>query len=586
MTGCRRAARVLLSVGPLLLSGCGPSPTETLPGVLFVSIDTLRPDHLGAYGHPEARTPHLDALARRSALFTEARVPYPLTLPSHSSMMTGRTPYRHGARRNDSFALDPELPTLAGEFGRAGYATGAVVSTFVLNRNFGLAAPFGTYLDLADAGPVQSDLNERRAGETTRLSAEWLGARPDSSFFFWTHYFDPHDDYLPPPPWNRVFGEGEIRQYDGEVAYTDQHFGELLRAVRARQRGGDVLVVVTSDHGEAFGEQGEFGHGFFLYDVTVRVPLLIGRARGGEPSIHDEYVSTLDLFPTVCRLAGLPVPEGMPGRFLDPFGSGPHGNRPLYLETFEPTVAYGATDLRAVVDDGWKWIEAPTPELYELVTDPHELENLEGAEPDREGPLRDELARHLEAEQTVAARADRGAVAAVDDATRARLRALGYLSSEEDADHTWSRRDPKEIVHLLPKMFRGIRHCLDGEMEEGLALLGEVLEEDPVNSKALHWLSEDRILEEDWDGALDLYRTALEYDPENVGLRSQLGVVALRARRPDEAIAALREVVRQDPDHVAGWLNLASAELQARHPRNAVHAVRRALEIDPWNPMA
>ncbi|GJM44741.1 MAG: hypothetical protein DHS20C21_15830 [Gemmatimonadota bacterium] len=570
--------------------GCGPRATDS-PSVLLVTIDTLRPDHLGAYGHPTARTPHLDALARRGAQFAEARVPYPLTLPSHSSLMTGRTPYVHGARRNDSFALDPDLPTLAGEFARAGYATGAVVSTFVLNRNFGLARPFGTYLDLAEAEDVQRGRNERRARETTDLATGWLEERADSSFFFWAHYFDPHDDYLPLPPWNRIFAGGDVDQYNGEIAYTDVFFGTLLRSIESRADHRDVLVVVTSDHGEAFGEQGEVGHGYFLYDVTVRVPLILARGRDHASSrLHPEPVSTLDLFPTVCRLAGRETPPGLPGQFLDPFGSGPEPSAPLYLETFEPTVAYGATDLRAIVADGWKWIEAPTPELYELAFDPRETDNVEGTEPDRERALRDVLTEHLDAARAADEQraGEEDGTGAVDDETRDRLRALGYLTTgDEENDATaWSRRDPKDLVHVVPKMFRGIKLCLDGDLNSGVALLQEVLEEDPLNSKALHWIAEAKIREGDMAGALRVYRTALEYDPANAGILNQIGVIALRAKMPEDAVAALQAVVEIDPDNVAGWLNLASAQMQSRHPRRAARAIERALAIDATNPMA
>ncbi len=572
------AALAAIALAVLGCEGKPPRPAS----VLFVTIDTLRPDHLGAYGHPDARTPHLDRLARRGATFREARVPYPLTLPSHSTIFTGRAPYRHGARRNDSFALDASLPSLPATFGEAGRATGAVISTFVLNANFGLARWFDDYVDL-EANRPEAGRNERRAPETTGLVLDWLDAVGDSTFFFWAHYFDPHDDYEPPAPWRTIYAGPEVRLYDGEIAFTDQQFGRVLRRLEGR---GDVLVCVTSDHGEAFGEHGERGHGFFLYDTTLKVPLLLGWMDGqGGGRLHSAEATSLDLFPTVARLADVPAPEDLPGRFLDPFGDGPRGSVDLYLETFEPTVGYGATDLRGVVEDGWKWIEAPIPELYDLTADPHELDNAEGAVPDREEPLRAALENHLELARL--AEQSRGESEEVDDETRERLMALGYLTSGADeAGDGWARRDPKEIVHLIPKMFEGIRLCRLGELDAGVAVLSEVLDEDPLNGKALHWVAEAKLRAEDPEGALDVYRNALQLDPDEPALLNRLGVIAMRTGRADEAVSNLEAAVRIAPDGVAGWLNLASAYMAKRQPRKAAGAVRRALEIDPTNAMA
>ncbi|MBZ0268043.1 sulfatase-like hydrolase/transferase, partial [bacterium] len=560
------------------------------PSVVLVTIDTLRPDHLGVYGHPGARTPHLDALARRGALFTDARVPYPLTLPSHASLLTGRLPYRHGARRNDSFEFDRSLPTLPGRFAAEGCATGAVVSTFVLNRNFGLAEDFGTYRDLDDATDPRRGRNERHARETASLATEWLDARADSSVFLWTHFFDPHDDYTPPAPWIGLYRGEEVDLYDGEIAYTDVHFGRLLRALEDRGDAADLLLVVTSDHGEAFGEHREVGHGFFLYDTTLRVPLLFARPgarRAAAPRIHRTPVRSIDVFPTICAETGLAIESEADGIALDPFGNGPAESPPLYLETFEPTVGYGATDLRGIAWEDRKWIEAPRPELYDLREDPHELDNRAGTEDAREAELRDLLDDHLAAERL--AEEERAAsgdgAGEVDDETRARLLALGYVTAgaDEEAATAWSRRDPKDIVHLIPRMYAGIRACRERRMDEGLAILSSVLEEDPLNSKALHWVSEGRLAAGDSVGAMDVYRTALEHDPRNVELLNRLGILSLKMHRPQEAIDALGVVVELDPHSVAGWLNLASAHMMARHPRKAREAVAEALRVDPAN---
>ena len=583
--GSATALAVAVAAIALAVASCG-GPAGDSASVLLVTIDTLRPDHVGVYGHPNARTPHLDALARTGALFTDARVPYPLTLPSHASLLTGQLPYRHGARRNDSFALDPGLPTIAGVFGEAGHATAGVVATLVLNRSFGLARTFGTYHDLSAPADMKRGKHQRRADEVTDLARVWITDRPDSALFLWAHYFDPHDDYEPPRPFDTIYAGSESDLYDGEIAYTDRELGRLLQRLELRDDGRPRLTIVTSDHGEAFGEHGEYGHGYFLYDTTVCVPLILARPSAPAPGrIHRGLVSSLDVFPTVCRLADVPAPRGLPGRFLDPFGDGPGEEVPLYLETFEPTVAYGATDLRAVVAGDRKWIEAPTPELYDLTADPHELENLEGTEPAREEALRAALAVHLDAER--AASRSAGADAGVDEDTRSRLLALGYLTSGADEEAAgWARRDPKDIVHLLPRMFEGVKLCRNDRWEEGVAILETVLAEDPINGKALHWLSRDRMRTGDADGAAALYRSALERDPANPALLNSLGLVYLQAKRPREALPAFETAVAVDPRHVSGWLNLASVHARLKETDAAAEAVRHALAIDPTNPMA
>jgi arylsulfatase A-like enzyme len=580
---------VVLTGAVFLGASCG-APAPNRSSVLFVTIDTLRPDHLGTYGNPRARTPCLDSLARRGVLFADARVPYPLTLPSHATLFTGALPYRHGARRNDSFGLDPTLPVLSERASEQGCATAAIISTFVLNRDFGLARGFGSYLDLSAPEDLRRNRVERRAGEVTDLARAWLDGRPDSTFLLWTHYFDPHDDYEPPFPYDRVYAGGAENRYDGEIAYTDLELARLFRGLDARRDRDRHVIVVTSDHGEAFGEHGEWGHGFFLYDTTVRVPLIVARgARRMEmdhPRIRGEFVRSIDLLPTTCALAGWSAPEAPEGRDLDPFGAPPSGGVPLYLETFEPTVGYGATDLRGVVGDGWKAILAPIPELYDLGSDPHERRNLAGEEPEREEALREILEGHLDAERTAgrAATADER----VDEDTRARLLAIGYLGStpaEEEAT-AWSRRDPKEIVQLIPRMDKGVEHCRNGRWEKGLPLLEEVLREDPLNGKALHWIARARMRAEDPDGAVEVYRTALEHDPFNPGLLNRIGVLYLRTKRFDEAVETFEKIVRVDPRNVSAHLNAATAYSRTARPRRARAAVERALEIDPVNPLA
>ena len=543
------------------------------PSVLLVTIDTLRPDRLGAYGHPDARTPHLDALARRGLLFEDARVPYALTLPSHATLLTGLSPYAHGARRNDSYDYDTAAPTLASVLAASGYATGAIVSTFVLNRNFGLAESFGSYDDLE--GQHSGGALERRADEVSDRSIAWLKERADSTFLLWAHYFDPHDDYEPPAPWDRLYADV---LYDGEIAYTDRELGRLLRHTAERD---DPLVIVTSDHGESLGEHQEVGHGYFLYDTTLRIPLVLSGPGWPAGEIHADFVRSLDVFPTVCDRLGLRAPEGLPGRSL--LADGEEG--PLYLETFEPSISYGATELKGVVRDDWKYILAPRPELYDLAEDPHEVRNLFEEEPETAADLAALLDVYLAEDAALGKNASN--TEEIDEDARRSLEALGYLGGgQADAGTGWSRRDPKDIVHLIPIMYEGILHCRQGRWEEGIPLLEKVLEEDPINGKALFWVSKHRAEQGDADGALDVFRDAVARDPGNANLLNRLGLMLIQNGEWEEAVTALRSATNVDPQMVSAHLNLARALMMGQQPRRARASIERALKVDPTNPVA
>ena len=604
----RRSARLIPSVVlPLLLASCGgESPREN---VLFVTIDTLRADRIGSYGHPDARTPQLDRLARHGTLCTAAHVPYPMTLPSHASIFTGTWPYVHRARRNDTFDFDGSLPSLPRTLGEAGWRTGAVIASFALNAKFGLGACFGTYDDLSTQEDARTGRNERPSHEVTDRALAWLsagdegaspadtgaGARVDSDapWFLWAHYFDPHDAYEPAAPWPAVFGAGEgddLGLYDGEIAAVDREIGRLFQTVDRRDDAGRTLRLVAGDHGEAFGEHGETGHGYFLYETTLHVPLILGPGFGGEAgALRTDDVRSVDLFPTVAARLGVRVPDGLPGRRLDvdpEDAGGDPAARALYAETFWPALSYGATDLRVIVQGDWKYVHAPRPELYDLAADPGENDNLASVEIDTLRALRQRLDEHLEAE---AARGEAGpSNGRVDEETRERLLGLGYLgggSAEEEAEG-WSRRDPKDIVELLPLLFEGIRQCREEQWEDGIPLLEQVLAFDPINPKALHWVSRDRSRRGDREGARQLYLDALEHDPANAGLLNTIGQIYLRDGDLAEAIPLLELSAEIDPRAISPFLNLVSAYAMSDRLDEARSAAEAALALDSENPLA
>ena len=348
-----------------------------------ITIDTLRADHLGSYGDDRAETPNLDALAAGGVRFAHAYSAVPLTLPSHTVMFTGRRPFTTGVRVNGIHYLDAAERTLAERFHDAGYDTGATVSAYVLISKFGLAQGFDSYDDSLTMDDVYRFYAEIPADEAVRRFERWLdrrGARAggERPFFAWLHLFDPHQPYAPPPPFDRRFAGDPYR---GEIAFVDSQVGVLLDGLQERGLRDGTAVVVTSDHGEAFGEHGEEGHGLLAYDETLHVPLIVDAPGLAAGRVVDERVSLYDLTPTLVELFGLdaglgtgPEPGGpLPGRSLVPALGGDGGGLaaapPIYFETVAGEQK-GWAPLTGLIEDGHKLIEVPQPELYDLDADP------------------------------------------------------------------------------------------------------------------------------------------------------------------------------------------------------------------------
>ena len=387
---------------PLMLRSANHGSTGPAhPNVLLITIDTLRWDRLGSYGATHNPTPVLDRLAARGTRFETAIAHVPLTAPSHASILTGLTPVRHGVHDNGAFVLTEKI-TLASTFRAAGYATAAFVSGFPLDRRFGFAAGFQTYDDrLPDNdGPGRAAYTERRADDTTERALAWLAAsagnRPSSSsaappWFLWIHYFDPHAAYDPPQPW-----KGKMpTAYDGEVAFVDDQIGRLFGKLVQMGAESQTIVAVTADHGESFGDHNEETHGVFIYDATLRVPLILagpGISAGSVPNVVGRGV---DVMPTLVDVAGLQVPKHLDGRSLKLALEGrTMDDEGTYVESMLAERQFGWAPLHGFRDSRWKYIDAPEPELYDLLQDAAEMKNRATDAPRRI----DTLVGHLEEE--------------------------------------------------------------------------------------------------------------------------------------------------------------------------------------------
>ena len=460
----------------ILMAGCGtsnaPAPAAARPTarhLVVVTIDTLRADRLGAYGSATVPTPNLDRLAREGARALDASTHVPITRPSHTSLFTARYPSDHGVRDNIARPLAAEVPTLAELLHGQGFATAAFVSSVVLAKQSGLNRGFDTYDDRFDTDTRDVtflDAVQRRGDATIGAVERWLDGRsPEAQAkrtALWVHLYDPHDPYEPPEPFATQF---RGREYDGEVAWTDALIGRLRATLEAHHLWDDAVVVVAADHGEALGEHGETGHGFFVYETTIKVPLVL-RGPGVTPgtTIGGPF-RLIDVAPTALTLLGLPAfPAPVTGRDLTSSLGG--AAAPIagttYAESLTPLLHYQWSDLRAWRDGSMKYILAPRPELYDLAADPGETKDLSASQP--------AVARKLRAALEAVLRAERDKATAPGDATAEipaemlqKLGALGYVSPGAAKDTVAQGADPKDKIAEF--------QTLNGLMRDGLAAL-------------------------------------------------------------------------------------------------------------------
>jgi len=453
-----------LLAGPLcilavvVVCGCGSGAPDH-PNVLLITLDTVRADHLGSYGHPKDITPNLDRLARQGTRFETAISTSAVTPVSHASILTGRNPYAHGLRvifADGGFRLEKSVPTLASVLRAAGYRTGAALSSFTVSGYFGLDRGFDFFdgfetslLKRESSGFRDWDTvkSQRRADATTGSAIAFLAAGK-GPFFLWVHYWDMHDvlklpdeAFMPPPTELKFSSSGNLMQspalYAAEIRFVDHHLGPLLEALGQRGLEEGTLIAVVSDHGQGLGDHGWFGHQI-LYQEQIRVPLLLripGVAGGREVK---ELVRSIDLLPTLLDYAGLPLPKGVQGRSLRPLMEGREDSpRLAYADQLNLFDKNASMILRrpwddllySVQDQGWKLIYRPTrpehSELYNLAQDPAETENLFRFDHEHARRLLARLGEH----DGWLRQPPRGAT--MDPEARKRLAALGYVEEEE-----------------------------------------------------------------------------------------------------------------------------------------------------------
>ncbi|MFO0985392.1 MAG: sulfatase-like hydrolase/transferase [Planctomycetota bacterium] len=576
----RAAAAALLSLTAAACGRSGDAPAaERAANVLLVTLDTTRADHLGCYGYQGALTPALDHLASQGVRFANAFSPAPITLVSHASLLTGLPPFAHGLRDNGAGCLAGDVETFAEFLHDHGYHTAAVVGAVVLAKAFGLDQGFDSYDDLCPPGRVSGSYRAKRAVDVADAAIRLLAARPpDRPFFFWLHFFDAHDPYEPPEPQAARFKD---RPYDGEIAYVDTQLERVLAALDQAGQSEHTVVAVTADHGESLGEHGEATHGFFVYDATQHVPLLLRGPRIPSGAVCDALVDLTDVMPTVIGLIGIGASKPGTGRDLARLieRGEPVAERAVYLESYLTRISMGWSGVEGLRTAHTKLIEAPQPELYDLAVDPGETSPL--GDPARMQALRAQLAelkrripRHLA-----------GSVA-VSDADRQALEALGYVGAGRGgAGQELDPRqglDPKRgMKEIFPRLLEARRLQLQGDTAAAARLFETLLGEAPDDIVARDGLAACQINLGQLAAAEQNLKQLLQRRPDMKTAWFNLAVIAMAQSRTEAAIALLERVLRLDDASIQALDRLAQCHEQLRHYEAARAYLTRALELLP-----
>ncbi len=594
----RRLLPALLTLLALAALGCGPQPRWN---VLLVTFDTTRADHLGCYGNARIHTPTVDGLAAQGVLFEHAYSPIPITLPSHSSLMTGKVPFAHGVRDNGLFRLGEEQTTLAEVLRAAGYRTAAAVGAFPLLGEMGIDQGFELYDDHLTT--AYEDLygervfpkerlffDERRAARVNEAVLPWLEEHHAEPFFLWVHYFDPHLPHEPPEPFDQLYAH---ELYDGEIAYADESLGTLLGHLRRLGAYDDTLVVFASDHGEGRGEHQESTHSMLVYDSTLHVPLILkppAALAGVRPGQRvTTRVGTVDVLPTVLDLLGVAALEDLQGRSLRPLlEDAPPGEeasrRRLYAETLSPRLSRGWGEQRALLLGDYKYIHGPRRELYDLAGDPREIDNLVDLRPDLARGMQRELADYLAEHQV----ADLDGSVDVDAETARRLQALGYLqgSGARVGPIVEELREdgapPQDHVRNIGAYSRAKNLLFSGRLPEAREVLLDLLSRDPENPHYLELMAHAETGLGRFEPALEILEqleTLTTGFPPPERVLENAGRILLAQGKVAEALDKY-QLAQEIAESSAGQYRLAKIHQNLGRGGAELRHLERALELD------
>jgi|HubBroStandDraft_1064217.scaffolds.fasta_scaffold00623_8 choline-sulfatase len=564
----------------------------TRPSVILITIDTLRADHVGCYGAQMVQTPTLDALAHDGVVFERAISQVPLTWPSHAVILTGTYPFQNGVQDFTGQPLAQQFRTVAQAFQRAGYATGAVVSAFVLDRSWGLARGFDFYDDAFSAKTFEKKeigLVNRPAGESVAHAIAWLKKTPRRPFFLWLHLYDPHSPYDSPEPYRTQY---RSHPYDGAIAYADHELGNLIAWLKQNRLYDSSLIVALSDHGESLGEHGEDEHGFFVYNATVHVPLIVKPPAGSGIAAGRDVnpVETAAVAPTLLQLAhaqgstnpvDLIYAQFQSNALLDKNQAGSEAAKnPAYSETFYPFSSFGWSPLHALESERFHFIEAPQPELYDLEADPGETRNIAAEQPATVAVFKEKLQAFVARNPFARQNASTGNL--TPDAQE-KLRALGYFGFHAAVSAESLKQglaDPKDKLWEFNSILKATDAFKRHEDDQAEALLNEVQQKDPQIYVIPFMLGESALQRQNWGAAAEQLQRSLTLNPNFDNAMTALARALAKLGRADEAKNWLQKALQINRENYRAWYEVGLLDAK-NDPAAALASYQKAIAIQP-----
>src|SRR5213080_1900090 len=577
-----RAAKVLVACCFAVTAVDAQRPQKpSAPDIYLVTIDTLRADHVHCYGYERVQTPALDSLAKDGIRFAQAFTPSPITNTSHTSILTGLLPSRHGVT-DFAIPLAATHPTLAELLKKSGYHTAAFIGAVILDSK-GLSPGLDRGFDFYDNFPEHPQTKsrwgrvERRGMDVVQHAEKWITAHPSGPHFVWVHLYDPHDPYEPPAPYSQTYKD---HLYDGEIAYADSALGAFVAYLRKRGEYQNALVVVVGDHGEGLGEHHEETHGIFLYDSTTHVPLIIKLpAWSNAARVVDAQMRTTDILPTVLDLLHASAPVKLDGESLKPyFGGAESASRTAFGETDYP-LRFGWAPLRSVRTDGFKFIEAPKPELYDLQKDPGELKNEYGPTNEMVQKGR-ELLTDLRAKKPAAAA---GSAATASPGSANQVQALGDVGQTETSSTNAPSGlpDPKDKIEEQNLLHTAMIASEDERPAEARSALEKVLQLDSKSPTALKQIGELELKAGEYAKAAAHLKTAREIRPDDATAAFEAGQALEKTDDLGGARDALEASLKLQPSQLPARLLLGQVYLRLNEPKAADDQFEAALLLEP-----
>ncbi len=552
------------------------------PNVILITIDTLRADHVASYGARNVKTPTLDGLAADGVIFDRAISQVPLTWPSHAVILTGTYPFQNGVQDFTGEPLSPQFRSVAQAFKAAGYRTGAVVSAFVLDRSWGLGRGFDFYDDAFSAETFQTKdigLVDRRAGQSVDHAIAWLKKSPQRPFFLWLHLYDPHSPYDPPEPFRTEY-KGHL--YDGEIAYADHELGRLITWLKGNKLYDSAVIAMLSDHGESLGDHGEDEHGFFVYNSTVHIPLIVKPPAGSgiRGDRRPQPVETIAVAPSLLQLAR--VKDQIQAQFQSAglFDVKAAERPPAYSETFYPFSSFGWNPLHAIETDRFHYIDAPKPELYDLEVDPAETNNIAARQPATVTVLKEKLQQLLAHNPFSPGKA--GAANLSPDAQE-KLRALGYFgfrAAVSPETLAAGLPDPKDKISDFNTILKSEDAFHRGDDDQGEALLRQVQEREPKIYIIPFLLGESSLRHQNWQTAAEQFQRCLDLNPSFDNAMTGLAYALGKLGQPDGAKAWLDKAIQNNPRNYRAWYQVGLLQATG-NPAGARAAYEKAIGIQP-----